>query len=75
MDSGSRPRDKDERKKSKKRHRHDDDSGKRHKRKKEKVEIMDAEDDEELWVEKNIDMDGERASLLDGWITSCSCYF
>lgn len=66
-------RDKDEEKKSKKRHRHDrddEDSGrmsKKHKhRKEEGLTVVDDDLDEgDMWVEKNIDMDGERVSHLE----------
>lgn len=66
-------RDKDEEQKStKKRHRHDrdeDDHGahksKKHKhRKDEALTVVDHDlNEDDMWVEKNIDMDGERVSL------------
>jgi hypothetical protein len=54
--------------KSKKRHKHRDDDGERHghkrKRKDEdKLHVVDDDLNEDMWVEKNIDMDGERVRL------------
>jgi hypothetical protein len=65
----SKHRDKDPDRKHKKRRKHDDDDGadrhRKHKYRKRdkdesKVKIVDDGDDEKLWVEKDIDMDGER---------------
>jgi hypothetical protein len=54
--------------KSKKRHKHRDDDGERHghKRKRkdgDKLHVVDDDLNEDMWVEKNIDMDGERVRL------------
>ncbi|KAJ7601069.1 CwfJ C-terminus 1-domain-containing protein-like protein [Mycena floridula] len=49
----------------KKRHRKDED-GKKKKKRKEKIQIIDDNpDDEDMWVEKNIDMDGELQLTAD----------
>ena len=46
--------------KSKKRHRHErDEDGHKSKKRKSKVEVVDDDPEEDMWVEKNIDMDGE----------------
>ena len=46
--------------KSKKRHRHErDEEGHKSKKRKSKVEVVDDDPEEDMWVEKNIDMDGE----------------
>ncbi|KAJ7644275.1 CwfJ C-terminus 1-domain-containing protein-like protein [Roridomyces roridus] len=57
-----RSRKDDPDRKHKKRSKHDDDDAHRkHKKsKKQKLEIVDDDGDDEMWVEKNIDMDGER---------------
>ena len=57
-------RDKDPDRKHKKRSKHEDDDEARHRKHrkdKSKVTIVDDGDDQKLWVEKDIDMDGERA--------------
>ena len=46
--------------KSKKRHRHDRDEKPKKKRHDKHVEVIDEDPDEEMWIEKNIDMEGER---------------
>lgn len=68
---GSRSHEKDPDRKSKKKRKHDDDGGKKHKHKKvkeassSKLTVVDDDpDDEDMWVEKNIDMDGERVSPM-----------
>ena len=59
-----RSRDKDGDKKSKKRHKNDDEEHKSKKRKRKdegKLRITDDDpDDEDMWVEKNVDMDGTK---------------
>ncbi|KAF7297774.1 Complexed with Cdc5 protein cwf19 [Mycena kentingensis (nom. inval.)] len=50
----------DPERKSKKRSKHDDDGGRKHKKSKKLRIVDDDPDDEDMWVEKNIDMDGER---------------
>ncbi|KAF9049559.1 hypothetical protein BDZ89DRAFT_1242473 [Hymenopellis radicata] len=63
--------DDDAERKSKKRHKHDDDGGgskhsKKRKREDKGSRIVDDDpDDEDMWVEKNIDMDGERPLATD----------
>lgn len=65
-----RSHEKDPERKSKKRHKHGDEGGssskKRSKRdRSDKLHITDDDpNDEDMWVEKNIDMDGERVSIL-----------
>lgn len=65
-----RSHEKDPDRKSKKRHKHDDEasSSRKHKRKdkeRSKLKITnDDPNDDDMWVEKNIDMDGERVSFL-----------
>ncbi|KAG6897766.1 hypothetical protein C0992_011435 [Termitomyces sp. T32_za158] len=64
-----RSRERDSNRKSKKRRKHDDHGGKHKHRKKDKsdhnIHIVDDDpDDDDMWVEKNIDMDGEKASVL-----------
>lgn len=64
--SSRRERDPD--RKSKKRRKHDDHGGKHKHRKKDisdhNIHIVDDDpDDGDMWVEKNIDMDGEKASV------------
>ena len=65
-----RSRERDPERKAKKRSKHEDrDSGRKHKRKRRdsdtKLQIVDDDpNDDDMWVEKNIDMDGERASRL-----------
>ncbi|EIM85864.1 uncharacterized protein STEHIDRAFT_147469 [Stereum hirsutum FP-91666 SS1] len=53
--------------KGKKRHRGDDGPSEKHKKRKEdKLKVVDDDpDDEDMWVEKNIDMDGERPLATD----------
>lgn len=49
----------------KRRHKHDDDSDRKHKRKRKdegSTIVDDDHDEEDMWVEKNIDMDGDRVS-------------
>lgn len=64
-----RSHDKDPERKNKKRHKHDDE-GRSKKRKRSdkdhgKLHITDDDPDEDdMWVEKNIDMDGERVRHL-----------
>jgi hypothetical protein len=58
-------KDKDRKHKSKKRDRHGDaDDRRKHKKRKEKEAVVRVVDDdldgEDMWVEKNIDMDGEK---------------
>ena len=68
-------RDKDPEKKHKKRRKHDDhDDADRHRKhkhrkrdKESKVNIIDDGDEEKLWVEKDIDMDGERVCKKIGF--------
>ncbi|TRM64016.1 CwfJ C-terminus 1-domain-containing protein-like protein [Schizophyllum amplum] len=66
--SKRRHREKDDDKKSKKRHKHhDDDKGGKHKHKRKRTDdgkshIRDEDMDEDVWVEKNIDMEGEQVS-------------
>ncbi|KAF7968742.1 hypothetical protein HWV62_29569 [Athelia sp. TMB] len=64
-----RSRDKDGDKKSKKRHKNDDEEQKSKKRKRKdetKLRITDDDpDDEDMWVEKNIDMDGTKVLATD----------
>ncbi|KAF8895271.1 CwfJ C-terminus 1-domain-containing protein-like protein [Infundibulicybe gibba] len=66
-----RSREKDPENKGKKRRRHDHDSERKHKHKRKGdsghgVKIIDNEpNDEDMWVEKNIDMDGERVLATD----------
>jgi hypothetical protein len=58
---GSRSKDAD--RKSKRHHRHhdEDDAKPKKRRKSDKVQIIDDDlDDEDMWAEKNIDMDGDR---------------
>lgn len=60
--------DKDQERKSKKRRKHDDEGGKKYKHRRKgsdsKLQIVDDDpNDDDMWVEKNIDMDGERVSL------------
>jgi len=77
LESSSRKRskhkrsdDKEREHSSRKKHKHDrdDPSRKKHKHKRDKhstggVQIVDDDpDDEDMWVEKNIDMDGEKVS-------------
>jgi hypothetical protein len=56
--------DKERKHKSKKRDRHGDaDDKRKHKKRKEKeavIRVVDDDLDEDMWVEKNIDMDGEK---------------
>jgi hypothetical protein len=65
-----RSRDKGSERKSKKRRKRDEDGGKRKHRKKDsdaKLHIVDDDpNDDDMWVEKNIDMDGERVSIALG---------
>ena len=60
----SRENDGDSEKKSRKRHKHEEDGDRKHKKKRKHEDkgsrIVDDDPDEDLWVEKNIDMDGER---------------
>jgi hypothetical protein len=63
-----RSHEKDPDRKSKKRHKHDDETSSRKHRRKDKehskLKITDDDpNDDDMWVEKNIDMDGERVSL------------
>lgn len=72
-----RSHDKDPERKSKKRHKHDHDGeGSSHKRKrKDKVNVLDEDmDGDDMWVEKNIDMDGERVRVKI-YICSLLCPF
>jgi len=67
MDSHSlKDKDKDRKHKSKKRDRHDADDKRKHKKRKEKDAVVRVVDDDldgdDMWVEKNIDMDGKKAS-------------
>lgn len=49
--------------KGKKRSKHaDEDSSRKHKKSK-KLRVVDDDPDDDLWVEKNIDMDGERVRI------------
>jgi hypothetical protein len=61
--------DKDSERKSKKRRKHDQD-GRKHKHRRkdsDKLHIVDDDpNDDDMWVEKNIDMDGERVSIALG---------
>ncbi|KAF7299218.1 Complexed with Cdc5 protein cwf19 [Mycena indigotica] len=65
--SSKRKRSKhDSDKKHKKRSKHDDEDGERKHKKSKKVTIVDEDPNEEdMWVEKNIDMDGERLLTTD----------
>lgn len=69
--SKRRHREKDDDKKSKKRHKHhDDDKGGKHKHKRKRTDdgkshIRDEDMDEDVWVEKNIDMEGEQPLATD----------
>lgn len=72
-------RDKDTDRKHKKRRKHDDnddsDRHRKHKHRKRdkdesKVNIVDDGEEEKLWVEKDIDMDGERVRNLFGFLTT-----
>ena len=47
---------------SKKRHRHDKEDRPKRKRHDKHVEVIDEDPDGEMWIEKNIDMDGEDVS-------------
>ncbi len=88
-----RSRDKDDRKHKKRRKHEDDledDTGRKHKHRKkdkgtkeEKLEIVDDDvSDDGMWVEKNIDMDGERVRDLSSvmctfssrWYNLGTCY-
>jgi len=65
-----RPQDRDSGRKRKKRDKHDD-GGRKHKHRRKgsesKVQIVDDDpNDDDIWVEKNIDMDGERVSPILG---------
>jgi len=67
MDSHSlKDKDKDRKHKSKKRDRHDADDKRKHKKRKEKEAVVRVVDDDldgdDMWVEKNIDTDGKKAS-------------
>nr|GAT50631.1 complexed with Cdc5 protein cwf19 [Mycena chlorophos] len=56
----------DSEKKSKKRSKHDDGDGERKHKKSKKLRIVDDDpNDDDMWVEKNIDMDGERPLATD----------
>ncbi|KAJ7366681.1 hypothetical protein DFH08DRAFT_948699 [Mycena albidolilacea] len=56
-----RSRKDDSDRKGKKRSKHaDEDSSRKHKKSK-KLRVVDDDPDDDLWVEKNIDMDGERS--------------
>lgn len=63
-----RSKDHDSERKNKKRRKHEDDSRKHKHRKKgsdSKLQIVDDDpNDDDMWVEKNIDMDGERVSII-----------
>ena len=65
--SHKRRHDDDEGKSKSKKHRKHDKSGKDKKRhhsdKTKKVNVIDDDADEDVWVEKNIDMDGENVSI------------
>jgi hypothetical protein len=65
-----RSRDKNSERKSRKRRKHEEDGGKHKHRRKgsdSKLQIVDDDpNDEDMWVEKNIDMDGEKVSLFLG---------
>ncbi|KAL5520023.1 hypothetical protein ACEPAG_1683 [Sanghuangporus baumii] len=52
-------RDEDREHKSKRRHKHDKEDRPRRKRQDKHVEVIDEDPDEEMWIEKNIDMGGE----------------
>ena len=54
-----RSRDKGDRDHKKKRHKSDKDSSKRKSKDAHKTRIVDDDADEDMWMEKNIDMDGE----------------
>ncbi len=63
-------KDRDSEHRTKKKHKHDDDeraserrSKKRSSKGKDKLNIIDDDPDEDLWVEKNIDMDGENVRM------------
>jgi hypothetical protein len=67
MDSHSlKDKDKDRKHKSKKRDRHDTDDKRKYKKRKEKEAVVRVVDDDldgdDMWVEKNVDMDGKKAS-------------
>ena len=69
-------KDKDDKEhKTKKRHRHerDEDGHKSKKRKSKgsKLEVVDDDPEEDMWVEKNIDMDGEYVRVLLSKIICC----
>jgi hypothetical protein len=64
MDSHSlKDKDKDRKHKLKKRDRHDTDDKRKHKKRKEKDAVVRVVDDDidgdDMWVEKNVDMDGD----------------
>lgn len=61
-------RDTDGERTSKKRHKHDEDGSRKHKKKRKHEDkgtriVDDDPDEEDMWVEKNIDMDGERVRV------------
>jgi hypothetical protein len=63
-----RSREKDSERKSRKRRKHEDD-GRKHKHRRKgsdsKLQIVDDDaNDEDMWVEKNIDMDGDKVKLI-----------
>lgn len=61
-----RSNEKDGERKTKKRHKHDHSSRNKRRRDDEKLQIVDDDpNDDEMWVEKNIDMDGERVRTLN----------
>ena len=62
-----RSSDHDREHKSKKRNKHVDDDKRERKRKRkdgDKLRVVDDDPDEDMWVEKNIDMDGEKVRSL-----------
>jgi hypothetical protein len=65
-----RSKDKDSERKTKKRRKHEDDGRKHKHRRKGSDSILqivdDDPNDDDMWVEKNIDMDGERVSFILG---------
>lgn len=64
----SSDRDRDKEHKSKKRHKHRDDEGRTERKRKRDGEglrvVDDDPNDEDMWVEKNIDNDGERVRIV-----------
>lgn len=68
-----RSRDKGDREHKKKRHRSDKDTSKHKSKTEHKTRIVDDDvDDEDMWMEKNIDMDGEkvrgRTPIVEHWL-------